>query len=214
MPCAELGPLMSATCLYLQVAASVGNQQIVQLLLKAGADKVVNVASKGAQMTPLMLAAAGGHADIVPDLLAAGAAVDSVDVNGWTPAHHVSGPWPRHACMCSNAALACFRKTVGRCHLENPCATWLLSRCAESHPVHPVQAAFKGFAVALRELLHQGKARPNPTSSKGETPLTLAALMKQRDACLVLLRYNAQTSFGKWTGLGLQGAAGWGVALA
>jgi ankyrin repeat protein len=68
----------------------VGNQEIVQFLLKAGAGKVINVASKGAQMSPLMLAAAGGHAEIIPDLLAAGAAADTVDVNGWTAAHHVS----------------------------------------------------------------------------------------------------------------------------
>ncbi|KAJ9518968.1 hypothetical protein QJQ45_026184 [Haematococcus lacustris] len=127
-----------------QVAASLGHTSMVDLLLRLGSAAVINEASKGLAMTPLMLASVGGHAPVISRLLKAGADMAPLDANGWTALHH---------------------------------------------------AAFKGHADVCRHLLGQQDVDVDVLSSKAETPLALAVLMRNDAASLVLLEHGAQTSY-------------------
>ena len=71
-------------CTALHTAAFNGNLGAVRLLLKRGADPASTNHSHG--MTPLHLAAAGGHEAIVPVLLDAGSPVGARDGRKRTPA--------------------------------------------------------------------------------------------------------------------------------
>ncbi|KAL6765621.1 hypothetical protein V8C86DRAFT_503604 [Haematococcus lacustris] len=128
----------------LHVAASLGHTSMVDLLLRLGSAAVINEASKGLAMTPLMLASVGGHAPVISRLLKAGADMAPLDANGWTALHH---------------------------------------------------AAFKGHADVCRHLLGQQDVDVDVLSSKAETPLALAVLMRNDAASLVLLEHGAQTSY-------------------
>lgn len=71
-----------------------GNHHILRILLGLVHDGgLVDAAAKGAAhpgMTPLMFAAAGGHAKAVDALLEAHASLELVDANGWTALHHAA----------------------------------------------------------------------------------------------------------------------------
>ena len=64
-------------------AADNGRLEVVQLLLKAGAD--VNTPHATVQATPLQYAASGGHVEVVRTLLDAKANVNATDSTGRTP---------------------------------------------------------------------------------------------------------------------------------
>lgn len=69
-------------CTPLMEAASAGHLEIIELLLKHGAD--VNATSSSGN-TPLMYACAGGHVNAVKLLLSSGANVEDHNENGHTP---------------------------------------------------------------------------------------------------------------------------------
>jgi ankyrin repeat protein len=73
----------------LAMAVRSGNLQIVDALLAKGA--APDIPDKTFQQTPLMIAAAAGHADIAKRLLARGARVDSQTRTGPTPAFRLPG---------------------------------------------------------------------------------------------------------------------------
>ena len=60
-------------------AATYGNTQIVDLLIRAGANPTPE---DSYNLTPLMMAALGGHADVVAKLINRGADVNAVDGSG------------------------------------------------------------------------------------------------------------------------------------
>jgi ankyrin repeat protein len=70
----------------LAAAVRVGNEPVVNLLLRAGADS--NAAEMPTGVAPLHLAAARGHAGIVQALLRSRATIDALDARGETPLCH------------------------------------------------------------------------------------------------------------------------------
>jgi ankyrin repeat protein len=67
----------------IHLAAQQGHSEVIQVLLRAGAD--VNTPHVKVRATPLQYAATHGHVDAMRTLLAAGARVDPVDSQGRTP---------------------------------------------------------------------------------------------------------------------------------
>lgn len=65
------------------MAAREGREDIVQLLLDAGAN--INLSSKKDGDTPLIIACSEGHVKVAQKLIAAGASVNGPNTGGWTP---------------------------------------------------------------------------------------------------------------------------------
>lgn len=76
----------------LHEAVSAGHEEIVALLLAAGAEANVRISPGGPdtpnQWTPLHFAAYGGYAKIAEELIAKGADVSARDLWGMTPLHY------------------------------------------------------------------------------------------------------------------------------
>jgi ankyrin repeat protein len=93
--CVQNGPLKSSC---LQFAAMRGEEDLVRLLLRKGANPDVGaffdeeMGVSGAR--PLHAAARGGHLEIARLLLKNGAEVEPRDANGWTPLHWSA--WKNH----------------------------------------------------------------------------------------------------------------------
>ena len=73
----------------LMCAAILGNEEMVRLLLDAGAN--INAKNCDGQQTALILASGVGHDNVVRMLLCEKAHVDEVDIYGCTALHHASG---------------------------------------------------------------------------------------------------------------------------
>lgn len=65
------------------MAAREGREDIVQLLLDAGAN--INLSSRKDGDTPLIIACSEGHVKVAQKLLSAGASVNGPNSGGWTP---------------------------------------------------------------------------------------------------------------------------------
>jgi ankyrin repeat protein len=70
----------------LGLAAFFGQDEVVRLLLTAGADPN-SVSHNGMRVAPLHSSVAGRHAGISADLVAAGADVNAIQTDGYTPLH-------------------------------------------------------------------------------------------------------------------------------
>jgi ankyrin repeat protein len=76
-PCCLLNEIDSK----LLIAASKGNNQVVETFLLIGAD--INTKDEFGK-TPLIIAAEGGHINIIKTLLSNAAKINERDKNGWT----------------------------------------------------------------------------------------------------------------------------------
>lgn len=142
----------------LLLAAYEGHEEVLELLLEAGADVDESAGPHTAAVTPLLAAAAMGHASTVGRILFWGAAVDGIDGEGRTA-----------------LSLAAARGS-----LEVVCA--LLDRgLDENHkddlgwtPLHA--AACEGHRAVCAALTERGSmARVGEMDIEGRTPLILAA---------------------------------------
>lgn len=72
----------------LHLACELGHLAVAKVLLDAGAD--IKLGSPTGVDSPLDLAASGGHADLVRELIRHGVSVRSTSADGWTALHHAS----------------------------------------------------------------------------------------------------------------------------
>ncbi|XP_068094527.1 serine/threonine-protein phosphatase 6 regulatory ankyrin repeat subunit B-like [Hyperolius riggenbachi] len=74
-----------STCAH--IAAAKGSVAVIKELLRFNSNGVISARNKTSDSTPLHLAAAGGHAEVVRVLLETGASASDEDVEGMSPIH-------------------------------------------------------------------------------------------------------------------------------
>jgi ankyrin repeat protein len=157
----------------LHMAARKGHSEIVQNLLKAGA----NIAARSIWMgnTPLQLAAENGHLDTVKLLIEVDQTkIDSQNTGqGRTPLHLAS----QH----NHLSIVNYLIEAG--------ANIEATDSKKSTPLH--LAAESGSVDALNYLISQGAAI-NALNANGENPLHLAIKATKEEATLTLLAFGAQ----------------------
>lgn len=140
------------------VAAAMGNTEICKMLMSAGASP--EVSHYIIRWTPLHVAANNGHASVIKELIAHGAATECIDTNGNTP-------------LC----LAILNGHVDACKelLQNGANVNYVRRSTGWTPLHI--AASVGN-TDIYDVLVQAKADPQVKDAEGKTP------------CDVLRQYN------------------------
>ena len=151
----------------LHQAAISGDADAVSAILAEDPYRVTR--RQEAKVTPLHLAAAEGHAEVVELLLRASAAPDAKDYGGSTPLHAAARGG----------------------HLET--ARALLAHDARPSPMNdagdtPLHEAARGGHHEVARLLLDHAADPNARGQCGGTPLHVAAGAGQRDVAELLLR--------------------------
>jgi ankyrin repeat protein len=151
-----------------------GDVEIVRVLLDAGAEPNL----PGAGMTPLGLAALGGHARIAGMLLAAGADPDRKDRDGNRPLY--------------SAALLDHADVIRALLPHDPDFDLFNAGLPGFEGLTALgAAAFQGSVAALRALL-DGGADVEALDEAGRPALFYAVTKRQRGAIRVLLEYGAQ----------------------
>lgn len=148
------------------------NIEIVKSLLADGKD--VN-GRNALGSTPLMLAAASGHAEIVDLLLRSGAEINAVDVNGQTALILAVGQ--RHLKAANVLLNAADLEVNGR---TTQGMTALMYAVASGH------------ASLARRLLAKG-ADPNVANSHGQSALTIAEQRKDANMLELLREYGVRS---------------------
>ena len=138
----------------LVAAAYSGHSEVVELLLKSGADPNLSEDSEG--FTPLMSAATNGHHGAVKLLLDAGARVDETDSGGYTALLYAVGKG---------------HQEVARILI--PVSRAIDVRSKKNGWTALMHAAVRGDVEILRSLLAAG-ADPKLTSDAGKTALMYA----------------------------------------
>lgn len=157
----------------LALAAALGHDSIVELLLQRKAD--VNVTIAEIRATALHLAARWGHEHCVDRLLSGSAKVDLQDMNGQTPLHL--------------AIRVGSSKSVRR--LLSAGASCTLKDYSGSLAIH--HAAIEGSQKTLQLLYSQGSAPfINATRNDDRTPLSLAVCGDRKDAVQWLIDVKAE----------------------
>lgn len=158
---------------HLQRAVATGDVKRVKALLKGGAD--VNETGPG-RTTATHIASRLGHADILTELIRAGAKVDQRDEKGSRPLHYAA-----------NAAIA--EKLIARgAKVGEPKRDMLSSSPTSVTPMYI--AAMGGRADVVRVLIEH-KAELNPRDTPG--PLVWAAFAGRLEVVRTLLEGGAET---------------------
>ncbi|KZS20048.1 Lethal (2) 35Be [Daphnia magna] len=150
-------------------AAASGCIESVESLLKAGADVNAKVST-----SPLVLAVRSRSLACATRLIAAGAAVNSVQVNSESPLH------------------------VAAVQGDADCLKLLLENKADTRAVCDGRmkalhlAAFNGKVACIRLLLQASKMEIDTQEADGRTPLHLAALCQSVESVAVLLENGAR----------------------
>ena len=122
------------------IAASArGHEAAVRILLDDGRSRVDGTASDGD--TALLVAAYGGHAQVVHLLLAAGADVEMADERGYTAliaaTYYVSAPRPRACYLPTSRLLLCCRLAHNTLSIDCPPSLARLCTAPRLHSPHP-----------------------------------------------------------------------------
>lgn len=130
--------------------------KVTKLLLEHGAD--INAAAKNeAALTPLHLAAGRGSLKFVEQLLAKGAAVDSVDASGATPLHHAARAGQARAVLALVKAGADLAKVDGAGKTARDALTGRDSASSS------IRAHLDGAAQIREDALEEEKRNPGTT---------------------------------------------------
>lgn len=159
----------------LHLAAALGNQELIKLLLEEGA--AVNVQCGAEKMTPLHLAAEDGDAECVNLLIEAGANVSIKNKKHQTPLHL--------------AALSQSPETIELLLKQNanPNASDVDGRT----PLHCSIVKVTRTCECVRLLLDAG-AKVNKPDEFGYTPLHLAALNEFSHCVMLLINYGGDVT--------------------
>lgn len=155
----------------IHIAAELGHEGILSLLLLRGAD--VNMVSTQDGSSPLMLAATIGHLSVTKALLAAGADVNLRDAGGWSALDKAA----------SEGYVDVMREILQH-------GVDVMSRGPDSLTTLHIAAQYNqaGAVDVLVEASADVEAREEEYDS---TPLHLTALYGSRDAMFALLRHGA-----------------------
>ena len=151
-------------------AAKAGDVEAVRAILATDPYRVTD--RRDDRLTPLHLAASGGHVEIAGLLLRASGNPNARDYGGATPLH---------------AAAEHGRLEIVHALLDHGASTKVMSESGET-PLHA--AARNGHAAVAAVLLDRG-ADPNATSQCGGTPLHSAAAAGQANVAELLLQRDA-----------------------
>lgn len=153
----------------LALAAKLGDQRMVELLLRSGA--IADARSEMQQRTPLSFAASDGHVPVVEILLRHKAAVNAPDRYRRTPLSFAAGNGHKAVVelLLKNGAAIDFKDFESR--------TPLLYAVVNGHQ-------------SVVELLLQENAFVDPRNRLGVTPLSFAARHGHEAMVKLLLRYN------------------------
>lgn len=158
-------------------AAASGRMELVEALLKAGADVNAGLSdSKNLDgSSPLVWAVRARSLVCATRLIEAGAAVNSIQVYSESPIHVAA----------VQGDVNCLKLL-----LDNQADVRVLYGAERRNPLH--LAAFEGNVDCIRLLLHTSKAQVNAKDSLGRTPLHLAALSQSVDSVEELLDNGAE----------------------
>ncbi|KAJ8925765.1 hypothetical protein NQ315_009613 [Exocentrus adspersus] len=159
----------------LHIAASLGNAEIVKLLLDYGA--AVNVRCGSDKMTPLHLAAEDGVAECAKLLIEAGAQVNSRNYRSQTPLHLAA------LSQCSETLELLLSKKADPNAADSDGRT----------PLHGAIVKVSRSCECVRLLLNAG-ANVNKPDAFGYTPLHLAALNEFSHCVMLLINYGGDVT--------------------
>jgi ankyrin repeat protein len=143
------------TALY--TAAVAGDESLVELLLRAGADPNLLSAGPGGEGTPLCAAACWGYVDVLRSLLAHGADPDQAEDEWWTPLRWAAA------------------------HGHESAARVLLDAGANPDLKAPIGDATRRGSVGVVKALLEHGADPDETDAEGQTALELAEWWSGKD---------------------------------
>ena len=159
----------------LHAAAEGGNEQVMSVLMRAGAKEDINTTALAKRRTPLHVAALGGKAAAAEVLMLGGADVNALDAGKEGPLHlAIEGG---HAGVVRDLLLRGANPNV--------------KGDDGDFPIH--LAAGRGQDGVLRTLLHAG-AQVDRLSDDGWTPLVIAVLGNHLSTVKVLLDGGANTA--------------------
>jgi cytohesin len=171
----EMGESCLVKSISLHVAAKSGLKEIVEFLLKNGAD--VNSKSADISATPLHVATEKGYRDVIEVLLQKGADVDARTTDhGATPLHVATEKGYRDVIevLLQKGANVDARTT--------------------DHGATPLHVAAQNGQKEIVEVLLENKADVNAETTYHTTPLYLACLNDQKEVVEVLLKYGARVN--------------------
>ncbi|RVX20876.1 Serine/threonine-protein phosphatase 6 regulatory ankyrin repeat subunit B [Vitis vinifera] len=177
--------------LVLHEAAAINRVDLMEVLCKGYAEIGVNSADSDGR-SPLHVAAAHGHVEVLRFCLSAGGTSDAVDCNGWTPLHCaaaeamarlLSSCWKAHAARVDDV------HGMKSCLAEGATVNgrdqngWT--------PLH--RAAFKGRLESVKLLLSHG-AQVDLVDDAGYTPLHCAVETGHVQVALCLIAHGARAT--------------------
>ncbi|CAM9326445.1 unnamed protein product [Ectocarpus fasciculatus] len=169
----------------MHAGAEGGSEQVVSMLMRAGAGKDINGQAPRSGLTPLHLAVMGGMLAAAKVLMLAGADVNKIDAEGVAPLHLAL----RHG----HAELAQVLLLGGADSDKQLCNGDYPIHLNGDYPIHLVSR--RGEDGVLRSLLHKG-ANANRHGRAGMTPLILALEANHISTVNILLAGGASARLG------------------